>query len=203
MTFSNLPGQNAKPDRSISINLEKLGIGDVGFWKEMVRRDDSLFAEIYKLIFCDNPQIAWHAAWVLDHVSEAEPDKLEPYVPELIDHLPKLKSSSLKRHFTRMLSRHKIPEDRLGLLIDNLYNLLSPAEAIAVRVFAMQTLYNIVLSEPELQSELISVIESILEDENSPAIISRGKRVLRLLNPVVQQRSKKQDRHYPPTKNGE
>ncbi|MCL4483017.1 MAG: hypothetical protein M1445_10490 [Bacteroidetes bacterium] len=193
MISSSRPERKVNPARPIRINLEKLGIGDIRFWKEKVRQDDSLFAEIYQLIFCDNPQLAWHAAWVLDHLSEEEPEKLEPYISELIDHLPNLKSSSLKRHFTRMLSRYKIPEGRVGMLIDVLYNLLSPAEAIAVRVFSLQTLFQIVLKEPELQNELISVIESILESENSPAINSKGRHILRALNPMVQQRSKQQN----------
>ena len=37
----------------------------------MVLKDESLFNEIYDLIYSNNPRLAWHAAWVIDHVSEA------------------------------------------------------------------------------------------------------------------------------------
>jgi len=147
----------------------------------MVLKDESLFLKIYSLIYCDNPRLAWHAAWVIDHVSEAEPSKLEIFVPEMIDHLSQLRSSSLKRHFTRMLLSQKIPENRLGKLVDILYNLLSPSEAVAVRANALQLLLNISMIEPELQPELITITESILEEELTPGMNSKAKSILRIL----------------------
>lgn len=147
----------------------------------MVLRDESLFHEIYNLIYCNNPRLAWHAAWVIDHVSEANPSKLEIFVPEMIDHLPQLKSSSLKRHFTRMLLSQKIPENKLGKLVDILYKLLSPSEAVAVRANALQLLLNISIIEPELQSELICVTESILEEELTSGMKSKAKNILKIL----------------------
>lgn len=181
MTFFNSSGQKAESDTNLRLRLENIGIREIGTWKEMVLLDDSLFTEIYKLIYCANPKLAWHAAWVIDHVSEADPSKLEAFIPEMIDQLPKLKSSSLKRHFTRMLASQKIPENQMGLLVDVLYNLLSPSEAIAVRANALQVLYNIALIEPALQAELINVTEIILEEELTPGMFSKAKRVLRLL----------------------
>jgi hypothetical protein len=181
MTFCKQSGQKAEPDTDLGRRLENIGVKEIGIWKEMVLRDDSLFNEVYRLIYCDNPRIAWHAAWVTDHASEACPAKLEAYIPELIEQLPKLKSSSLKRHFTRMLISQKIPADQMGLLVDVLYNLLSPSEAIAVRANALQVLLNIALIEPELQPELIRFTESILEEELTPGMISKARSIIKLL----------------------
>jgi hypothetical protein len=178
MTSSNQPVTNVHPNILLSQNLEKLGAREIGVWREIVLHDEALFAEIYHLIYSDNPRLAWHAAWVIDHVSEADPSKLVPYVSEIIDLLTIVKSNSLKRHFTRMLLSQKIPENRMGILVDVLYDLLSPSEAIAVRANALQLLFNITLIEPELKSELISVTESILEEELTPGMISKSKRVL-------------------------
>ena len=157
MTFSSRSGKNNHPETILCQKLEKIGIQEISLWKEMVLKDASLFNEIYYLIYSDNPRLAWHAEWVIDLVSEADPSKLEIFVPEMIDHLPQLKSSSLKRHFTRMLLSQKIPEERLGKLVDVLYKLLIPSEAIAVRANALQLLLNISLIEPDLQSELVCV----------------------------------------------
>lgn len=181
MISSNQFEQKDEPSPDLKKVLEKIGNLEIGIWKEMILRDESLFAQIYSLIYLENPKIAWHAAWVIDHVSEADPDKLRAYIPDMIDQLPNLKNSSLKRHFTRMLTRCEIPESRLGLLVDVLYDLLSPAEAIAVRANALQLLYKIALIEPELQPELISVTEAIMEEELTPGMISRGKKILWLL----------------------
>ena len=181
MIFYNQAVPKNDTNQRLRLNLEKIGGQEIGIWKEMVLRDEALFQEIYKLIYCDNPRLAWHAAWVIDHVSEADPGKLEAYIPELIEHLPCLKSNSLKRHFTRMLIRHVIPQDQLGMLIDVLYNLLSPAETIAVRANALQLLHNIALIEQELKFELINVTETILEEDLTPGMISKANKILRSL----------------------
>lgn len=181
MTISNQSRQKDESWTDLHRRLENIGGKEIGIWKEMVLQDNLLFKEVYKLIYCDHPRIAWHAAWVIDHASEASPGLLEAFVPELIDQLPKLKSSSLKRHFTRMLLSQKIPVNQMGLLVDVLYNLLSPSEAIAVRANALQLLYNITLVEPSLQSELICVTETILEEELTPGMISKCCKLLRLL----------------------
>ncbi len=178
MISSNQAVSNDHPNHFLKEKLEKIGVREIGVWREIVLNDDALFDEVYHLIYCDNARLAWHAAWVIDHVSEIVPYRLLPYISEIIDMLPQLTSSSLKRHFTRMLLSQKIPENRMGNLVDVLYNLLSPSEAIAVRANALQLLYNLALIEPELKSELISVTESILEEELTPGMISKSKRVL-------------------------
>ncbi len=66
-------------------------------------------------------------------------------------------------------------------LFNEINNLLSPSEAIAVRANALQLLLNISLIEPELQSELISVTESILEEELTSGMNSKAKSILRTL----------------------
>ena len=181
MIFSSHYGQGKNNFPDIKSRLEHIGTKEIYIWKEMVLQDESLFEEIYSLIFCDSPRISWHAAWVIDHVSEAEPWRLEAHVPDIIDQLANLKSTALKRHFTRMLNSQEIPEDKAGLLVDALYNLLSPSEAIAVRANSMNLLYKIALKEPDLQQELCIVLHAVIETENTPGIVSTGKKILRAL----------------------
>jgi hypothetical protein len=170
-----------KTDPKLLSSLERIGAREILIWKELVLQDDSLFVTLYNLIYSDNQRIAWHAAWIVDQVSEADPFKLEPFVPELIDQLPNLKSNSLKRHFTRMLLSQKIPEDKMGPLVNVLYELLSPSHAIAVRANALQLLHNIALIEPDLKPELLSVTESILEEELTSGMRSKAKNIARSL----------------------
>jgi len=155
--------------------------GEMEFWKQTIARDRSVFGQLYQLTFNANHRIAWRSCWIIDTVSESLPELLEPYISEIIDRLAAEKSGSLKRHFTRIICRYQLPEEKLGLLVDTAFNHLSPGEDIAVRANAMQILYQISLLEPDLKQELNSVLDAILAEERSAAIISRGKRLLRTL----------------------
>jgi len=179
MTSSNRTEQTTDPE--LLNSLERIGAKEIRIWKELVLQDDALFQSLYNLIYSENHRIAWHAAWIVDHVSEADPGKLEPFVPELIDKLPYLRSHSLKRHFTRMLIGQKIPEDKLGILVNVLYELLSPSQAIAVRANSLQLLHDIAFIETDLKPELLSVTESILEEELTSGMRSKAKNIARSL----------------------
>jgi len=77
-----------------------------------------------------------------------------------------------------MLGRYTIPEDDQGLLIDLCFSyLVSELYPLAVKVHALQIIYNHVLIYPELQEELRTVIEDQL-DNNSVGFSARGRRIL-------------------------
>mgnify|MGYP002079095065 FL=1 len=156
---------------------QRLG-GEMEFWEQAVATDQSVFGQLYQLTFNTNRRISWRSCWIIDTVSESSPELLKPYIPEIIDRLASEKNGSLKRHFTRIICRYELPDEKLGMLVNTAFNLLSPNEDIAVRANAMQILYNISQSEPDLKQELSSVLETLLAEETSAAIASRGKRLL-------------------------
>jgi hypothetical protein len=81
-----------------------------------------------------------------------------------------------------MLLSQKIPEDKMGMLVNVLYTLLSPSQAIAVRANALQLLHDIALIVPDLKPELLNVTESILEEELTSGMRAKAKNVVRSLN---------------------
>ena len=91
------------------------------------------------------------------------------------------KDGSLKRHFTRILSRYDIPEDYIVVLVNKCFELLLPSEPAAVRVFAMQVLFNIAIQLPDIKGELISVIENMREEGGSAGFINRSGKLLQKL----------------------
>ncbi len=161
--------------------IKQIGGGELEIWKHSALADEELFSQLYQLTYSKDHKIAWRSCWIIDTTAEASPGRLIPYLPEIIDRLSTEKSGSIKRHFTRILSRYDIPEECLGQLVDTAFRLLSPSEAIAVRANAMQILYNIALREPDLKGELASVIESILDEGGTPGLVSRARKLLREL----------------------
>ena len=81
----------------------------------------------------------------------------------------------------RLLCRYDIPEDDQGLLVDLCFSyMVSELYPVAVKVHAMQIIYNHTLIYPELKDELITVIEDQVEN-NTVGFKSRGRRIIRQL----------------------
>jgi hypothetical protein len=77
---------------------------------------------------------------------------------------------------------NEIDEEYFGFLVDFcLDKLSSDKEPPAVRVHAMQILYNISEKVPELKPELIAVIEHEMTYHSTAGILSRGSKLVKKL----------------------
>lgn len=162
-------------------SILNIGAGELLPWKKSVLADIKLFNLLFEFIFSNDQRLAWRSCWIIDTASEDNPDLLADKLPIIIAELCSTKNGSLKRHFTRILSRYEIPEEYLVNIVDRSFELLAPSEPIAVQVNAMQILYNITKQIPELKGELISVLESIIEEGCSAGFLNRSTKLLRKL----------------------
>lgn len=167
--------------QNIRQNILAIGGGELEIWKKSAIADKRLFSQIFLFIFSENPKLAWRSCWIIDNAAEEFPDLLSEKLPEIIAGLLSTKNGSLKRHFTRILCRYQIPEEYLGEIVNRSFELLAPSEPIAVRANAMQLLFNITQHQPDLKGELISVIESLMEEGGSAGFINRSGKLLRQL----------------------
>ncbi|NQU84731.1 MAG: hypothetical protein HQ541_03125 [Mariniphaga sp.] len=132
---------------------------------------------------------SWRAAWMVDKIHDEYPELLQPYLETIILKLKSLNDLGKKRHFLKLISINVIPKKHYGFLVDFCLKALSSNEPPAVRVHAMQTLYNISEHESDFKPELIHIIEHEIEFRSTAGIISRGIRLLKKL--------RKQVRHLP------
>ena len=161
--------------------IYSVGIGELDLWKRAVITDDRLFKKLFEFIFSDDRRLSWRSAWIIDSASEDYPELIMDRIPEIINGLITTMNSSLKRHFTRILSRVSIPEHYLGVCVNRCFELLTPSEPPAVRVNALQVLFNISQQLPDLKGELISVIENLLDEGGSVGFRNRSEKLLRML----------------------
>jgi hypothetical protein len=173
--------QNEISEGQVRERLKHVGAGEIEFWKYTVLTDPGIFNEVLGLIFKEEKQVAWRAAWIIDNATEKYPELLIPHIPAIINHFLDTKNSSLQRIFTRILMRHKIPDHSIGAVFDRCYQLLSPLNPIAVRANAMQVLYNITEHWPDLKPELAMVISGMLEEAEDAGIISKARNLLKKL----------------------
>ncbi len=140
------------------------------------------FDHLLNLCLKEPDPLAWRAAWIADGADEQWPGLAEHAILRMVNALPGMKSTGTQRCLLRMLSRYPIPEEEQGILIDECFSyLVSMRYPVAVKVHAMEIIYQHVLLYPELKDELASVI-SDQTDNNSVGFGSRGRRILKQLD---------------------
>lgn len=124
----------------------------------------------------------WRAIWMVDKIHEKHPEHVIPYLPVLTNFLLTTKNTGKKRHLLKLISLHDIPEEKMALLLNYCIEVFSNAsEPVAVRVHAMQILFNIAQKEPDFTGELIDLIDHEIEYHGSAGMASRGRKLLKKL----------------------
>ncbi|MCK5135674.1 MAG: hypothetical protein KAR19_07800 [Bacteroidales bacterium] len=156
-----------------------------GFEKELYIREvgnsEEKFKSLLDLALFEKDPLAWRAGWILDGSAELYPEITLNFISQIIQKLPDISSTGTIRSLLRLLCRYEIPEEDQGMLIDLSFNyMVSELYPVAVKVHAMQIIYNHVLIYPELKDELVTVIEDQVGN-NSVGFKSRGMRIIRQL----------------------
>ena len=134
-----------------------------------------LYLMLIEIAFYNSNPKSWRAAYLVDKINDKYPELLSPFLNEMIEQLKIEKSESKKRHFLKLISMNDLPPDQQGFMTDFCINVFTSAkEPVAVRVHAMQVLYNISEKEPDLKPEILNIIEHEMENHYSAGILSRG-----------------------------
>jgi len=124
----------------------------------------------------------WRAAWMVDKIQEQHPQLVFPYIQAMTDFVLKTQNTGKKRHLLKLISLNDIQEENMAVLLNFCIEVFTnAAEPVAVRVHAMQILFNIAQKEPDFAGELIELIEHEMEYHGSAGLASRGKKLLKKL----------------------
>jgi hypothetical protein len=144
--------------------------------------DEALFKELINIMVTAKTPLPERAAWVMSTVTDSYPWMIFPHFNRIIDHLLHCSNSSLLRNILRLLTNIDLPEEKTGVIFDFCYKSLNDQkQPPAVRVHAMQILYNISEKEPDLKPELKLLIESHLENA-STGFANRAEKLLKKLS---------------------
>jgi hypothetical protein len=149
---------------------------------DLVLKKPELFDELVTIYLRNEEPVSRRAVWVVDTVAEKLPELLEPYLESIAEALPNFEHDGLKRVSLRMLCRSPLPQKYLGELMNICFDwLVAPKESVAVKVYAMEILYRISQTEPELKKELADSIEWRIA-EGTPGFKNRGLKTLKKLH---------------------
>ncbi len=144
--------------------------------------DQDRLKELLGVFALGDVRLTQRASWPLSYVAEQQPDLVQPELPFLLSLLNKPLHVAVKRNVMRILQDYDLPEELLGEVADKCFAyILDKKEAIAVRAFAIKTLYRICVKEPDLKNELIPLLEDIIP-LGSPGLKGCSQKVLKALN---------------------
>lgn len=122
-----------------------------------------------------------YSSWILIHVTEKHLEKIQPYHHQLIDTFLMLKDPSAQRNIANCLIKMPFTSYREGELLDRLFDfLLDPNSKVALKVYAMYLIVDFIRIYPELEGELLAILEKNQELE-SPAYRSGMRIVIKRL----------------------
>lgn len=145
---------------------------------------------------CTDTSKAFRAAWILENILTQNPLALDYYTIKLIELLPEVKSESVKRHFTKLISHGicRIVKSKASKIYEReLWTTnLEPLEELcfkwfveedtkpAVKAHALEILFLLSTREKWIATELPQIIENQIR-YGSPGLKAIGKSVLKRL----------------------
>lgn len=133
---------------------------------------------LWEMILRNQHPLSWRAMWFLEHLGAENKEIVRPYLNKIVESFPNFVFDGQKRSGLKILQMFPPKEYNYGPVLNFCYDmLLSNNEAIAVRSFAMQMVFDIAQIEPELKPELKQTLLLILPDSQK-GIQSRVRKLL-------------------------
>ena len=153
---------------------------------QWIGNDSDRFRELMELFLKGEYRVTQRAAWIVSHCALKHPNLIVPWLKKMIRKMQEPGvHEAVPRNVLRIFEEIEIPPDLLGMIATLCFDYLGSGESpIAVKVYSMAILSRICMKEPDLKKELHAVIEQMLP-YSGPAIRSRGKRVLKEIQPAV------------------
>ena len=124
---------------------------------------DNLAAVLWEFVLLNEHPLSWRATWFLEHLASENKDYVRPYLDAIVKAFSGFKFDGQKRSSMKILLLFELHDYNYEPMVGRCFDmLLSQNEAMAVRMFCMRFLLQVVKIEPELKSELQQSLEFIL-----------------------------------------
>lgn len=162
-------------EKKLSDDARRANIDYVSY---IVGSDKNALNEIINLIYTAKHPINQRAAGVLETVSRIHPELIEATMNKFIDTFQDFGIAGIRRNLMKMFTRFNYNDSQKARLINIGFSCLTEKkESIAVKAYAMEVLFNISQSIPEIKQELILIIEDGMYWETA-AWKARGRKML-------------------------
>ncbi len=163
-----------------SRRLADLVVNEVGSNQEK-------FNELAKVMLEDEYPVSMRAARALSLCVDNHPGLVQPMVNDLVLNMEKVHTEGVKRAILKIFTSDTIQltEDQEGILFDKCISyMISATEAIAIKAYSMDIVYNISNKYAELKQEIKEVLHVMLNDE-SAGIRARAGNMLKSISKEI------------------
>jgi hypothetical protein len=166
--------------------LDKLKGGDrrsIGRADEAVcdiQKDQSLFDEIFKGLYHDDPVVRMRSADVVEKVTRENPELLSGFENAIINELSQIEHQEVCWHVALLLPRLFYTTEQEKEIFEILKRYLTHNSKIVI-VNAMEALTMLALKNNSMKQDVKCIIESKIVS-GSPAIKARGRKLLKRLD---------------------
>lgn len=148
--------------------LSNIGMGSVKMLDEV--KTNSEFIDAYVDYAISNEKYAWRAAWVLQHLSQSNPEKLQQHTNKFVSALNNIEIDGHIREMLKIILNLKLTEEQTSEVFDSCYQLLQNNKIqSSVRSTCFNFLLKVAKDYPELKDEIRIIFENI-KDYLSPGI---------------------------------
>ena len=156
---------------SAEFKVQVLQVNHRKGWEEIAQlclQEPSLNTYLFDYLIEGKDILARKCAEIIRLVYDKNPEIVIPQIDRLIETLEKPSHNAIKRCIFRMFQQTSFTEEQTGKVLNLAFRHLQNREyPIAVRVFAMTTIYGITKKYPEIFSELEVVITENLSIEST------------------------------------
>ncbi len=150
-----------------------------------IGRDPDLFGELMQLLLHGDERTAQRAAWPFGILCQRRPAMAAPWLPDLLDLLERPAHEAVYRNVMRSLQFLEWPEELHGRITDLSFRWIGDVErSIAPRAFAITVALRMVVRYPDLGSEYVAILQQVMRQNPAPALRSRGRKALTVLERV-------------------
>lgn len=176
--------------------LEVLSLNRAVHFSAIIENDNLEINDLMELSFHHQKEIAFRAAWMLEHFLACKPEFFHSYIPDFLALLPRQKNPSAMRHYAKMVAlmtdrkasefyRQLVPDINFDSVIEILFIwLIDPKTLVAVKVHCMQSLANLSPHYDWIEEELMETIDHLTATE-SIAFFARAKMIKKQLKRVA------------------
>lgn len=134
---------------------------------------------LWEITEADEPQLSWHAVWVMEALCKKDRKMLLPYQRKVVERILENRHENGELRLWLNISLILLPESKdidVDLLNFSFENICNMRLAVAIRALCIKIAYQLCKREPELKGELQSVLSMLDLKDEQPAIRSVAKK---------------------------